>query len=92
VPALAIAAAGLVAGFLYARAAVVTMALLVLSAPSVFRYLSSGLSIEQLEGGLASATRNVVPGMVAVGFMVAAAAIAGAFARRAARIERAPAA
>lgn len=89
-PALAIAAAGLVAALFYARAAIVTVAILVASAPSVFWYLSSSLRIEELGGGLTSATRNVVPGMVAVGFMLAAAAIAGAFARRATRIERAP--
>ena len=88
VPALPIPAAGVVAGLLYARAAVVTVAILVVSAPSVFWYLSSSLRVEQLEGGLTSATRNVVPGLVAVGFMVAATGIAGAFARRAARIER----
>lgn len=88
VPALAIAAAGLVAALFYARAAVVTVAILVASAPSVFWYLSSSLRIEELGGGLTSATRDVVPGMIAVGFMLAAAVVAGAFARRAARIER----
>jgi hypothetical protein len=90
VPALAIAAAGLVAALFYARAAVVTGAILVASAPSVFWYLSSSLRIEELGGGLTSATRNVVPGLIAVGFMVAAAGIAGVFARRAVRIEREP--
>jgi hypothetical protein len=90
VPALAIAAAGLVAALFYARAAVITVAMLVAGAPSVFWYLSSSLRIEELGGGLTSATRNVVPGMIAVGFMVTAVGIAGAFARRATRIERAP--
>lgn len=88
VPALAFAAAGLVAAVVYARAAVVTVAILVASAPSVFWYLSSSLRIEELGGGLASATRYVVPGLIGVGFMVAAAVAACAFARRAARIER----
>jgi hypothetical protein len=88
VPALAIAAAGLIASLFHARAAVVTVAILVASAPSVFWYFSSSLRIEQLGGGLASATRNVAPGLLAVGLMLAAAGIAGAFARRAVRIER----
>lgn len=90
VPALAIAAAGLVASLFYARAAVVTVAILVASAPSVFWYLSSSFRIEELGRGLTSATRNVVPGLIAIGFMVAAAGIAGVFARRAVRIEREP--
>ena len=90
VPALALAGAGLLAALFYARAAVVTVAMLVASAPSVFWYLSSSLRIEQVGGGLASATRNVVPGLIAVGFMVAATGIAAVFARRAVRSEREP--
>lgn len=88
VPALAIAGIGLVASLFYARAAVVTVAILLASAPSVFWYFSSSLRIQELGGGLASATRDVVPGLIAVGFMVAAAGIAGVFARRAVRTER----
>jgi 4-amino-4-deoxy-L-arabinose transferase-like glycosyltransferase len=90
VPALAIAAAGLVAAHLYLRAAVVAVAVLVASAPSVFWYLSSSLRVEEHGGGLTSATRDVVPGLIAVGVMVAAAGITGAFARRAARTARDP--
>jgi len=88
VPALAIAAFGLIAGLFYARAAVVAVAILVGSAPSVFWYLSSSLRVEQLGGGLTSATRDVMPGLIAVGCMVAAAGLAAAFARRTARTER----
>lgn len=88
VPALATAAACLVAALFYARAAVVTVAILLASGPSVFWYFSSSLRVEELEGGVTSATRNVVPGLIAVGFMVTAAGIAGVFARRAVRIER----
>ena len=90
VPALGIAAAGLVVALIYARAAVVTGAILVASAPSVFWYLSASLRIEEVGGGLTSATRDVVPGLVAVGFMVGAAGLAGVFARRAVGIEREP--
>ncbi len=75
------------ARLVYARAAVVAMAILVASAPSVFWYLSSSLRIEQLGGGLTSATRDVVPGLIAAGCMVVAAGLAVAFARRAARGE-----
>lgn len=89
-PALAIAAVGLVASLLYARAAVVTGAILVASAPSVFWYLSSSLRIEEFAVGLTSATRNVVPGLIAAGFMVAAAGIAAALAHRTVRNEREP--
>jgi hypothetical protein len=88
VPALAIAALGLIAGLFYARAAVVAVAILVASAPSVFWYLSSSLRIEQLGGGLTSATRDVMPGLIAVGCMVVAAGLAAAFARRTARTQR----
>jgi hypothetical protein len=87
-PALAITAAGLMASVFYARAAVVAVAIIVASAPSVFWYLSSSLRVEQLGGGLTSATRNVAPGLIAVAFILAAAGIAGAFARRAVRLER----
>lgn len=87
-PALAIAAAALVGGLSYARAALVAVAILVASAPSVFWYLSSSLRIEQLGGGLTSATRDVVPGLIGVGCMVIAAVLAAAFARHAARGER----
>jgi hypothetical protein len=85
VPALAIAALGLVAGLFYARAAVVAVAILVASAPSAFWYLSSSLRIEQVGGGLTSATRDVVPGLIAVGCMTVAAGLALALARHAAR-------
>lgn len=88
VPALAIAALGLIAGLFYARAVVGALAILVASAPSVFWYLSSSLRIEQLGGGLTSATRDVMPGQIAVGCMVVAAGLAAAFARRTVRIER----
>ncbi len=89
IPALAIAAAGLVAARFYARAAVVTVAILVASAPSVFWYLSASFRIEELERShVRHAHRR--PGLIAVGFMVAAAGIAGGFARRAVRIEREP--
>lgn len=81
VPALAIAGAGLVASLFYALAAVA-------SAPSVFWYFSSSLPIEDLGGGLASATRDVVPGLIAIGLMIAAAGIAGIFGRRAAGTQR----
>jgi len=89
VPALAIAVVSLIAGLFYARAAVVAVAVLIASGPSAFWYLSSSLRIEQLGGGLTSATRDVVPGLIAVGCMVVAAGLAGAFARRAGRVERA---
>jgi hypothetical protein len=88
VPALALAALGLVSGLFYARAAVVAVAILVASAPSVFWYLSASLRIEQLGDGFTSATRDVVPGLIAVGCMIVAAGLAGVFARRAARTER----
>jgi hypothetical protein len=88
VPALAVALLGLVAGLFYARAAVVATAILLASAPSMFWYLSSSLRIEELGGGLTSATRDVVPGLIAVGCMLAAAGLAPAFARRAARGEQ----
>lgn len=88
VPALAIAAASLVVALFYARAAVVAVAIFVASGPSVFWHLSSGLRIEQDGGGLMSATRDVVPGLIAVGCMVVAAGLAGALGRRAARMER----
>ncbi len=88
VPALAIAVVCLVAGLFYARAAVAATAILVASAPSVFWYLSSSLRIEELGGGLTSATRDVVPGLIAVGCMLAAAGLAVAFAGRAARGEQ----
>jgi hypothetical protein len=84
VPALAIAAVGLIAGLFYARAAVAALAVLVASAPSAFWYLSSSLRIEQLGGGLTSARRDVMPGLIAVCCMVVAAGLAVAFARRAA--------
>ena len=75
-------------GFFHARAAVVAVAILVTTAPAVFWHLSAGLRIEQLGGGLTSATRDVVPGLIAVGCMVVAASLAAAFARRTVRIER----
>lgn len=73
--------------FLCARV-VGALAILVASAPSVFWYLSSSLRIEQLGGGLTSATRDVMPGLIAVGCMVVAAGLGVGFVRRTARIER----
>lgn len=73
--------------FLCARV-VGALAILVASAPSVFWYLSSSLRIEQLGGGLTSTTRDVMPGLIAVGCMVVAAGLAVGFVRRTARIER----
>lgn len=88
VPALAVAGIGLVASFFYARATAVTIGVVLASAPSVFWYFSSSLRIERVGGGLWSASRDVVPGLIAVGLMVVAAAIAGVFARRAVHADR----
>ena len=88
VPALAIALAGLVAGLVYARAAVIAVALLVATAPSVFWHLSAGARIERWQSGAVSgtsSTRDIVPGLVAVAVMTAAATLAAALARRRAR-------
>ena len=88
VPAIVAVGAALLCATLYVRAGVVALALAVAVAPSAFWRSSAGADIERWESGgvtQVSTQRGVVPGLVAVAALGAAALVAAALARRAQR-------